>query len=228
MQTRLIYGGNQTQRRDYCNDYVKNILNIPNISNTDFILLNKQDGKKNISINQIRLLINKLKLKPVNQKFKIAIIENAQDLSTEAQNALLKVIEEPPEYAQIFLTVDYIENLLPTIKSRCIIVNLSNANDEIDEEVKNLLSFTIGEKIDWLTQNKQNAKDLEWVLKILNNMELIIRHELLTNDDLNNVEKKKYVNFISKIHEFKNDIAITNVNTYLGLERLLVLFDRIR
>jgi DNA polymerase-3 subunit delta' len=79
-----------------------------------------QPNKSEISIDQVRQTISNLKLTSPGKGNvrRILLIEDGQYLSEEAQNALLKTLEEPPADTQIFLTVDSASSLLPTIMSR--------------------------------------------------------------------------------------------------------------
>lgn len=80
--------------------------------------------KASISVDDIReQLNNDIGIKPYSSDYKIYIIPEANKMTEEAQNALLKTIEEPPKYAVIVLLTDNYENLLPTIQSRCIVLN---------------------------------------------------------------------------------------------------------
>jgi DNA polymerase-3 subunit delta' len=78
-----------------------------------------------ISVEEIRDQVNKdIDIKPYSSRYKIYIIDDAQLLNVQAQNALLKTIEEPPAYAIIILLTCNIDKILPTIKSRCIVLNV--------------------------------------------------------------------------------------------------------
>jgi DNA polymerase-3 subunit delta' len=72
-----------------------------------------------IKIDQIRELCRTLTMKPFEARRRIVIISNAQAMSTEAGNALLKNLEEPPENTVFILTALQVSDLLPTIVSRC-------------------------------------------------------------------------------------------------------------
>jgi DNA polymerase-3 subunit delta' len=81
--------------------------------------------KISIGVDDIRLQVNgDIMVKPYNSPYKIYIIDDADKLTEQAQNALLKTIEEPPEYAVILLLVSNISVILPTILSRCVLLNL--------------------------------------------------------------------------------------------------------
>ena len=74
-----------------------------------------------ISIDDIREQINNdIVIKPYSSKYKIYIVPDADMMSVQAQNALLKTIEEPPEYGIVILMTSNISALLPTIQSRCL------------------------------------------------------------------------------------------------------------
>ena len=81
--------------------------------------------KVSIGVEDIRLQVNAdIQVKPYNSLFKVYVIDDADKLTEQAQNALLKTIEEPPAYAVIILLVSNISVMLPTILSRCVQLNL--------------------------------------------------------------------------------------------------------
>jgi DNA polymerase-3 subunit delta' len=78
-----------------------------------------------ISVDDVRTQINAdMAIKPYSSRYKIYIVDEAEKLNEQAQNALLKTIEEPPEYGIIMLLTNNMEALLPTILSRCISFHL--------------------------------------------------------------------------------------------------------
>lgn len=85
-----------------------------------------------ISIDDIREQVNNdIMIKPYSSRYKIYIIADADMMTVQAQNALLKTIEEPPEYAVIMLLTENAETLLPTIRSRCVMLKLRNIKDQL-------------------------------------------------------------------------------------------------
>ena len=77
-----------------------------------------------VSVDEIReQVINDVGLKPYSSRYKIYIIPDAQLMNSQAQNALLKTLEEPPEYAIIMLLTNNVNKFLPTILSRSIVLN---------------------------------------------------------------------------------------------------------
>lgn len=85
-----------------------------------------------ISVDDIREQVNNtIMIKPYQGPYKVYIIDRAELMSVQAQNALLKTIEEPPEYAVIMLLTENAESLLPTINSRCVMLKLRNIKDKL-------------------------------------------------------------------------------------------------
>lgn len=81
------------------------------------------DGKDGIKIEQIRELIYKLSLKPYSAKYKVAVIDAAEQMTIEAANALLKSLEEPKPYTIIILITSNPNRLPKTIISRTQKIN---------------------------------------------------------------------------------------------------------
>lgn len=85
-----------------------------------------------ISVDDIRRQVNEdIQIKPYQGPYKIYIIAEADLMTVQAQNALLKTIEEPPAYVVIFLLTENAEALLPTISSRCVMLKLRNIKDTL-------------------------------------------------------------------------------------------------
>lgn len=88
-----------------------------------------------ISVDDIRhQLNNDIVIKPYSSKYKIYIVDEAEKMNPQAQNALLKTIEEPPAYAVILLLTTNADAFLPTILSRCITLNLKSVNEDLIKE----------------------------------------------------------------------------------------------
>ena len=75
-----------------------------------------------IGVGEIRRMRADLQIKPYANARKIYIIPDAEKLTVQAQNALLKTLEEPPEYAVLILIADGLVSFLPTILSRCVVL----------------------------------------------------------------------------------------------------------
>ena len=111
----------------YCNN-CKSCLEFDSNNNPDFILISP-DGNS-IKIEQIREMQKKVIEAPIVSEKKVYIIDDADLMTTEAQNCLLKTLEEPPEFVTIILIGSNENNFLNTIKSRCTILKFENINDD--------------------------------------------------------------------------------------------------
>lgn len=94
-----------------------------------------------ISVSDIRLQINDdIILKPYSSKYKVYIVDEAEKMNIQAQNALLKTMEEPPSYAVILLLTTNADSFLPTILSRAVCLSLKAVPNEV------IRSFLMKEK----------------------------------------------------------------------------------
>ena len=84
--------------------------------------IHELDAASNNSVDDIRALIDQVRIPPPIGKYKVFIIDEVHMLSIGAFNALLKTLEEPPEGAVLILVADDINSILPTIRSRCQLV----------------------------------------------------------------------------------------------------------
>ncbi|MBR1478805.1 MAG: DNA polymerase III subunit delta' [Lachnospiraceae bacterium] len=99
------------------------------------------DKPNTVGIDDIRTQINNdVIIRPYSSERKIYILNEAEKMNTQAQNALLKTLEEPPEYATIILLTSNVNAFLPTILSRCIKLDMKPV---ADEKIKNYLMRTI-------------------------------------------------------------------------------------
>lgn len=97
----------------------------------DLFEIRRQEDKKNITVDQVREeIVATISQLPYQSAHKIYIIDGAEDMNEQAQNALLKTIEEPPSYVIMILLSAKAENLLETIHSRCNQINLRRLKDE--------------------------------------------------------------------------------------------------
>lgn len=85
-----------------------------------------------IGVDDIRTqIVNDMTIKPYSSKYKIYIMNEGEKMTVQAQNALLKTLEEPPAYGIIMILTTSTESLLQTILSRCVVLNMKPAQDEL-------------------------------------------------------------------------------------------------
>ena len=105
----------------------------------DIIRLTIPEGKRNITVEQVRRLRGEAYVRPNEAARKVFLMEDAQAMNDSAQNALLKVLEDGPDYLSFLLLAEHPQQLLPTIRSRCETLSLvprpGEETPEPDEEL---------------------------------------------------------------------------------------------
>ena len=166
-----------------------------------------------IGVEDIRGQINNdIGIKPYSSPRKIYIMNEGEKMTPQAQNALLKTLEEPPEYAVILILTDNVEGLLPTIISRCVVLNMKPVPDKL---VKKYLMEELG-----VPDYKANicvafARGNIGKAKLLASSEEFekVKDEAITLVKyINDMEINEIVKAIKKIMEYKLD-----VNDYLDI-----------
>ena len=199
----------------YCNK-CKSCLQFDSNNNPDFIQI-LSDGNS-IKIDQIREIQRRVIEAPIVSTKKVYIIDDADMMTTEAQNCLLKTLEEPPEFVTIILIGSNENNFLSTIKSRCTILKFDNIKDE---EIKSYLyeKYGIKDISDFMTQAFQGSIGKAEILK-----DKIELYELIYNiidklDKVNLIEILKISEFIYKEQEEKY-----NILDYINI----ILFEKLK
>ncbi len=95
----------------------------------DIITVVPEKDKKEIGIDTIRAMIKECLINPFYDRHKVFIIDDGDAQSIAAQNAFLKIIEEPPEYAVFIIVCTELQTLLETVRSRSVIVNFPPVSD---------------------------------------------------------------------------------------------------
>ncbi|MBU5437058.1 DNA polymerase III subunit delta' [Tissierella sp. MSJ-40] len=148
----------------------------------DFQLIEPE--KDSIKKEKMELLVKSITTAPFESKRKVFIIDDSHKITMEGQNAILKTLEEPPEFMNIILITSSSNKLLPTILSRCqgikfypvenskIINLLVNKYDKIEEESKFIADFTkgsVGKSIE-LSISKDFFNRREEVIRIVDSI----------------------------------------------------------
>lgn len=174
------------------------------------------ESEKAIGIEDVRKFQEKIFLAPFKGKVKAEILIAIPGITPQAQNAMLKILEEPPEFSYILLVVDSKDLLLPTVLSRCFILEEKKEKQtEKSENLEEILYASVGEKIkraEELSKNKQEA--IEWLESLINSArENIISGK--TND-------KKYSQALINFYKTYTILKNSNANTRLILENLFL------
>lgn len=212
----LLYGANRFSRQQKALEYANALLKtkIPDLKplNPDVMIIEKENEKNNIGIEQVREIIKFLSEHPFQENHKVVIILKAESLTVPAQNALLKTLEEPPAYAIIILEAKSENSLLETVVSRCqkVLVNkIDNLNEDSHDTAQKIMGMDIGSRLIWAEETskweKQDIVDLleEWIEEM--------RQDLSRNHQA-----------IETALKVSKDIEQTNINVRLALEYLIM------
>ena len=164
----------------YCN-ICKSCIEFDSGNNPDFQEISP-DGS-NVKIDQIRQMQAKVFESPIISKRKVYIIDDADLMTKEAQNCLLKTLEEPPEFVTIILVGSNESNFLSTIKSRCITIKFDDISqkdidtflkenypqESISENIIKAANGSIGKAI-YLKDKQELYASID---KIFNNIEVL-------------------------------------------------------
>lgn len=173
----------------------------------DFLQIEPENNT--IKIEQIRNMQEEISVKPIASNKKVFLIVNSDCMTKEAQNCLLKTLEEPPEYATIILTTSNESKLLNTIKSRCMKIPFQKIEEsELEEYAKNVLNLNLSKEfikicegsIGKLLEIEEDKEIYTGVNSLLDNIErynfttLINRAEVLYKEKEKIQEILEYIN----------------------------------
>ena len=169
------------------------------------------DGKS-IKVAQIRELQNVINIKPTFSKKSVYIIDDADLMTIETQNSLLKTLEEPPEYAVIILIVHNERSILSTVKSRCVNIKFNKLSD------KDIKKYFLKNDLNFEDKNINVFKVLDGSL---NNIDLIKDDydELLNlTVFVTNLKENRVINFFQEASVFyDNHDKIIRLLEYLNI-----------
>lgn len=176
----LVVSKNTEYAYSQVREFVERILDSNDLqNNVDYRLIESEDGKS-IKINQIRDLQNDVAIKPLKSNKKIYVILDADKMNEQAQNCILKTLEEPPIYVSIFLITSFPEKLIDTVNSRVKRVKIDGENeikefDKVRSFIDNFYNISETDKLkfaDYFVENKDDFRD---ILKYM----IVYYHELI-------------------------------------------------
>lgn len=201
--------GSPCGKCEFCTNFVEN---------PDIIEI---DAASNNGVDEIRNIIDNIKLTPTNGNYKVYIIDEVHMLTMSAFNALLLTLEEPPKHAIFILATTNIENVPITILSRCqrfdfqkikvddIVKRLKEIchkeDFEIDEDALREISYLseggLRDALSLLDQLSKNNKKIN--LDIVENQIRIVSNKSI-NDIYDAIERNDFEKFLNIIDEFRN------------------------
>jgi DNA polymerase III subunit delta' len=131
------------QTKLHINKENKSYKLIQNNSHPNFYLIDVSEEKKTIDISQIRKMINYSNKSSFNNNPRFVLIDNAENLNKNSTNALLKIVEEPNQNINFILIHNNEKNILPTLKSRCLLFKINFTFNECINIINSLLDDNI-------------------------------------------------------------------------------------
>lgn len=207
MHSFIIIGGT-TQKRQ---ERLKRLLAEAKIAPQDTVTIIPQE--EHITINNVREFQKRLLLAPVQSPYTAGIIEDAHLLTVQAQQALLKLLEEPPPRARIFVETESADQLLPTIVSRCEIIRLVNKAVAINTDALTMLMngkpSDVFIEVDKHTSDREEAK--QWARELLDQSRALLLSE----------PSKKNTRVVRRLLQAQAHLAV-NCNPKLVLDRVFL------
>lgn len=212
MQSFLVISKNKEMAREY----TKNFAGENKISEIDIYTL---ETEKQLGISEVRKLSEKIFLKPIQGEEKIIAVEAFLGATVEAQNAFLKVLEEPPLSTYIFILAS--ENyFLPTINSRTKLIELDRGISLNNEDERNYSSVLESIKTEGIGYRLKLAEDLS---KDKNETLLFLEKFIVyLRDRMIKKEAKDFKMLIEVTNKYYKEIKESNVNLRLALENLFL------
>lgn len=200
-----------------------------NMNNPDIVIIDEKD--ESIKTNTIKELVGSVLEKPIQSSKKVYIINNSENMTKEAQNSLLKTLEEPPDYVCFILVTKNENLLLNTIRSRCIKIPFKKLtkdeikqyfqsnNENVDEEIIDAFNGSIGIAIK-LKDKKETYNKINIVLNKIENLNelqiLKLKDDIFTDKDdvqsileyINTIFYKKLLSNLSNSYKYQKCIEI--------------------
>ena len=174
-------------------------------NNPDVIYV-KLTKTNNLSVDDIREQVKlNSSIKPYACRYKIFVLENADKMTVAAQNALLKILEEPPNFLIFFLLGENIKNFLPTIISRCAIINIKSVL--IPEVKKFLIQNGTSEELAQIC-SVYSQGNIGRALKLASDEKFIAMREKIIEiiNNLSNCNAANALLFVNEFENFKDDL----------------------
>lgn len=186
----------------------------------DVLLVRRLQDKTAISVDQIRELQSEIKVKPFQEGRRICFIEEAHLMNQQAQNALLKTLEEPPSHTLFFLLADNTSSLLPTIISRCQLFRINSlSTEDIAMILNKRLSIGHEEASIYASLSQGNPGQ---ALALAGDDEFRTLRELLING-MNDAGNPKIMDLIGPFTEYKERVDDLFTILQLWIRDIIIL-----
>lgn len=218
--TYIIVNKSQKIQKDILSNILKRFFD-KEITNSPDLHILQPEEKDSIGIEEVKQFQKEMIFKPFQEKVQAGVIWKAEKLTTQAQNALLKTLEETGNYSFYFLCVDNEKNLLSTIRSRGkIIYGKGKDSEEMKiSEQTNILQMNLLEQFELI---EEIAKEKTSSLDLINDIEEAYRKKLELDIKNGNIDSsKKNLNSLEILQKSRDKI-VANCNRRLTLETMIL------
>lgn len=208
----------------------KSCIEFVNNNNPDYYEIGLAEDENSIKIDTIRQMQKRVQELPIVSDRKVYIIDDSEYMTKDAQNCLLKTLEEPPEFVTIILIVSNENMMLNTIKSRCLKINFNNISNEelkeyinknldIKEFTNNMIQASEGSigKANSIYENREIYKELDKIFSSIENYSLtdvLPKLEIIYKSKEKIEEILEYLNTIF-INKAKQNVRYINYISYV-------------
>ena len=182
---------------------------------------------KTFSVEDARRLAQDVQIRPFSSARKVYLIPDAHLMNTEAQNTLLKTLEEPPEYVVLLLLTDSADRMLETIRSRCVLIDIESSGRVIPEDalslamriLLNIRDMTLPEILEAVRELTAYKLTIGDILDLFTSWYRDILY-FKASDDANGILHEEYVQEIRSAAAFASYEGIQAVLTALRTARI--------
>lgn len=202
----MFVGKSGIGKRLFAREFAKGLLGNFNkdiLNYEDYKEIGPLEGKKIISVDQIREIIKEANELPTESEKRVFVIDEADKMNSEAQNSILKTLEEPPEYVVIILIVTNESKMLETIKSRCNIIKFDTLKESEIEK------YLVEEKLFDKSRKDVEIKLLNGSLENVNNLDSMLENYDYLKVLVSYIKKKDIIQALNNgllLYESKDDI----------------------
>ncbi|MBW2494001.1 MAG: hypothetical protein JRE43_04555 [Deltaproteobacteria bacterium] len=198
----------------------------------DLFWIERGEGGTRVTIGQVRALQNALHLRSTEGGRRAAVIADAEHLNQEAQNALLRILEEPPPQTTLVLATTTATGLLPTVRSRCQRVRFEadpTAAQQTPEcaatraRLDGIATAAIPELLDWAAEYRgARAAVVDGVEVFLETASLWMRDRVTTAVRESEADVTRDLDAFNTLNDCRKTLSQRNANPQMVVERALL------
>ncbi len=161
-----------------------------------------------ISVEEIRTqVVSTVEIRPYESAYKVYIIPQADQMTVQAQNALLKTLEEPPAYVVLLLLTENADQLLPTVTSRCVMLKLRNIKDTLIQKYLTESLQVPEDRADLCTAFAQGNLGRAMMLAQSDSFDEIRKEAVYLLTHVDEMEMEDIVEAVSSVTQYKLEVT---------------------